>query len=57
VYFEDAYVPREFSLATADVLPQATCWVTSEYEHNGLRASGTGVFDHLHEIIRGTRRA
>jgi hypothetical protein len=31
--------------------------VTSEYEHNGLRASGTGVFDHLHEIIRGTRRA
>lgn len=57
VYYDDAYVPREFSLATADLLPRATCWVTSEYQHNGLRASGDGVLDHLIGIVQGTRVA
>ncbi|PWH07462.1 aminopeptidase [Brachybacterium endophyticum] len=57
VYYGDAYVPREFSLATADLLPDATCWVTSEYQHNGLRASGEGVLDHLIGLIQGTREA
>lgn len=57
VYFDDAYVPRELSLATAALLPQITCWVTSEYEHNGLRASGDGVLDHLLGIVSGARIA
>lgn len=57
VYYDDAYVPREFSLATASLLPDATCWVTSEYQHNGLRASGEGVLDHLIGIVQGTRVA
>jgi pimeloyl-ACP methyl ester carboxylesterase len=57
VYFDDAYVPREYSLATASLLPRATCWVTSEYQHNGLRASGDGVLDHLIGLVQGTRVA
>src|SRR5699024_1916541 len=39
VYYDDAYVPRESSMATAALLPSLRTWVTSEYEHNGLRAS------------------
>ncbi|XBV90795.1 alpha/beta fold hydrolase [Brevibacterium sp. CBA3109] len=47
VYFEDAYVPPEYSLATADLLDGVKPWVTNEYEHNGLRADGYRVLDHL----------
>lgn len=36
VYFEDACVPQQYSLATASLLPQMRPWVTNEYEHNGL---------------------
>src|SRR5690606_19748500 len=51
----DAYVPREFSMATAALLPGVRTWVTSEYEHNGLRASGEGVLDHLLDLATGLR--
>ncbi|GAA1487873.1 alpha/beta fold hydrolase [Brachybacterium sacelli] len=57
VYFDDAYVPREYSLATADLLSGVTPWVTSEYEHNGLRASGERVLDHLLDLATGRRAA
>jgi pimeloyl-ACP methyl ester carboxylesterase len=57
VYFDDAYVPREHSLATAALLPRLRPWVTSEYEHNGLRASGEAVLDHLLDLAAGRRAA
>ncbi|QCR52199.1 aminopeptidase [Brachybacterium sp. SGAir0954] len=57
VYFEDAYVPRDLSLATAALLPRMRTWVTSEFEHNGLRASGEGVLDHLLDLAAGRRAA
>lgn len=57
VYFDDAYVPREHSLATAALLPGLRTWVTSEYEHNGLRASGEVVLDHLLDLAAGLRAA
>lgn len=57
VYYEDAYVPREYSMATAALLPRLRPWVTSEYEHNGLRASGQGVLDHLLDLAAGRRAA
>ncbi|MEE1651441.1 alpha/beta fold hydrolase [Brachybacterium sp. J144] len=57
VYYDDAYVPREQSLATAVLLPRLRTWVTSEYEHNGLRASGEGVLDHLLDLAAGQREA
>nr|WP_209044178.1 alpha/beta fold hydrolase [Brevibacterium marinum] len=52
VYFEDAYVPPEYSLATADLLEGVKSWVTNEYEHNGLRADGYRVLDRLIGLAR-----
>ena len=57
IYHDDVFVPREYSLATGALLPQFRPWVTSEYEHNGLRASGDGVFTHLLDLARGKRWA
>jgi hypothetical protein len=44
-------------MATAALLPGLRTWVTSEYEHNGLRASGEGVLDHLLDLATGLRAA
>lgn len=54
VYARDPYVPLEFSLETASLLPDCRTWVTSEYEHNGLRM-GTDVLDHLLGLLHGRR--
>ncbi len=54
VYHADAYVPLEFSLETAALLPDCRTWVTSEYEHNGLRMD-TAVLDHLIGLLKGRR--
>ncbi|WP_209371225.1 alpha/beta fold hydrolase [Brevibacterium renqingii] len=53
VYFEDAYVPVEHSLATVEHLGGVEPWVTNEYEHNGLRADGYRVLDRLIGLARG----
>ncbi|MBE4694937.1 alpha/beta hydrolase [Brevibacterium casei] len=52
VYFEDAYVPAEYSLATAELMDGVRPWVTNEYEHNGLRADGYRVLDRLIALAR-----
>ena len=53
VYFDDMYVHREFSVETAQRVPNVKLWVTSEYEHNGLRADGEHVVDRLLKMARG----
>lgn len=53
VYYDDAYVPRDFSLKTASLLSNHRSWVTNEYEHNGLRASGSVVLDRLLAMAAG----
>lgn len=53
VYFDDMYVHREFSEETAQIVPNVKLWVTSEYEHNGLRADGEHVVDRLLKMARG----
>ncbi|CCI83417.1 alpha/beta fold hydrolase [Corynebacterium otitidis] len=55
IYATDAFVPLRFSLETADLLPGVERLVTSEHEHNGLRASGGKVLRHLFELADGTR--
>ena len=57
VYYDDAYVPREYSMATAALLPRLRTWVTSEYEHGGLRSSGQVVLGHLLDLAKGRREA
>ena len=53
VYYHDMYVPRQFSEETAQIVPNVKLWVTSEYEHNGLRADGEAVLDRLLKMVRG----
>ena len=53
VYVNDVYVPVEFSLETAKLLPGVTPWVTSEHEHNGLRSGD--VLTRLIDLAQGRR--
>ena len=53
VYFNDMYVPRELSLPTAAAIGALNAWVTSEYEHDGLRVSDGAVLGRLIELARG----
>ena len=53
VYFNDMYVPTEFSVPTAQAVRGLKAWVTSEYEHNGLSVSNGAVLDRLIALARG----
>ena len=53
VYYHDMYVPRELSMSTAAAVRGLRPWVTSEYEHDGLRVSGGRVLDRLIAMNRG----
>ena len=53
VYANDVYVPMEFSLETARLLPGVELWVTSEHEHNGVRSGP--VLTHLIDLAHGRR--
>jgi pimeloyl-ACP methyl ester carboxylesterase len=52
IYANDPYVEREFSEETAALIG-ARAWVTSEYEHNGLRADGERILGRLIDLARG----
>ena len=53
VYHDDMYVPEELSLRTAAGIANLRTWVTSEYDHDGLRVSDGHVLDHLLAMARG----
>jgi len=53
IYFDDMYVPRELSLQTADAIRGVRAWVTSEFDHDGLRVSNGAVLDRLIAMTRG----
>jgi pimeloyl-ACP methyl ester carboxylesterase len=53
VYYNDMYVERQYSEETAHNIRGIKTWVTSEYEHNGLRADGEKVLGHLMALLRG----
>jgi pimeloyl-ACP methyl ester carboxylesterase len=53
VYTEDPYVERAFSEETAGLVRGLRPWVTSEYDHNGLRADGARVLGRLIDLARG----
>ena len=54
VYFHDMYVPAELSVPTSQAIGGLRAWVTSEYEHDGLRVSNGAVLDRLIGMVRGT---
>ena len=53
VYYHDMYVDQELSMQTARAIRGLQTWVTSEYEHNGLRVSDGAVLDRLIGMVRG----
>ncbi|HLK77989.1 MAG TPA: alpha/beta fold hydrolase [Streptosporangiaceae bacterium] len=53
VYYNDMYVDREFSVRTAGAIRGLREWVTSEYEHDGLRVSSGAVLNRLIGMVRG----
>jgi hypothetical protein len=53
IYANDPYVERDFSEETAALIGGARAWVTSEYEHNGLRADGDRILGRLIDLARG----
>jgi pimeloyl-ACP methyl ester carboxylesterase len=53
IYFDDMYVPRQLSEPTAAAIRGLRPWVTSEYEHDGLRVSNGAVLDRLIALARG----
>ena len=53
VYYNDMYVDRDFSMRTAGSIRGLRAWVTSEYEHDGLRVSAGAVLDRLIGMARG----
>lgn len=48
VYYNDLYVPVEYSMETAALMPGVSAWVTSRYEHSGLRSGD--VLGHLIDL-------
>jgi hypothetical protein len=53
IYAEDMYVEREYSEETAKAIRGLRPWITSEYEHDGLRADGTRVLGRLIDLAHG----
>ncbi|MGN6681524.1 MAG: alpha/beta fold hydrolase [Streptosporangiaceae bacterium] len=53
IYYDDMYVPQQFSVDTAAQIRGLRRWVTNEYEHDGLRVSGSAVLDRLVGMARG----
>ena len=53
VYAEDMYVERVFSEETASKIRGARPWITSEYDHNGLRVDGERILGRLLDLARG----
>ncbi|WP_422631904.1 alpha/beta fold hydrolase [Pseudokineococcus basanitobsidens] len=46
-YHDDLYVDVDLSLTTARAVGSTDVWVTNEWQHDGLRASGGAVLDRL----------
>jgi pimeloyl-ACP methyl ester carboxylesterase len=53
IYAEDMYVEREFSEETARNIGAMRTWLTSEYDHNGLRVDGERILGRLIDLARG----
>lgn len=51
-YYEDMYVPIEWSRETALHIPGFAQWVTNEWEHNGIGVDGERIMKRLLEMLR-----
>jgi hypothetical protein len=51
IYFNDMYVDINYSLETVAAIANVKVWVSSDYEHNGIRVDGELIFNKLHSLI------
>jgi pimeloyl-ACP methyl ester carboxylesterase len=51
VYLDDLYVDADLQLRTAAAIANVTTWVTDEWEHDGIGASGGEVVRHLLRLL------
>src|SRR5262249_594674 len=52
IYHDDMYLDRDLSITTAQTIHGLKPWITSEYQHDGLRTSNGAVLDHLIALMR-----
>jgi pimeloyl-ACP methyl ester carboxylesterase len=53
IYSEDMFVEMQYSLETSKQVGALKYWLTSEYEHNGIRMDGERVLDKLIALNTG----
>jgi pimeloyl-ACP methyl ester carboxylesterase len=53
IYYNDPYVPSEFSMETAAQIRGLRPWITNEYEHDALRMDPERLFSRLIDMTRG----
>ncbi len=53
IYYDDIYVERQFSEATAAQIGSLRTWITNQYEHSALRMHGEEVLDRLLDLLHG----
>lgn len=53
IYHDDMYVPTELSLPTARSVGALLAWVTNEWQHDGVTASGELVLSRLMDMAAG----
>ena len=52
IYYDDMFVPREASVATAAAIRGLRPLVTNEYQHDGIRVDGYRLLDRLLGLLR-----
>lgn len=55
IYSEDMYVEMQYSLETASCINNLKYWLTSEFEHNGIRMDGDKVLSKLIDLNQGVQ--
>ncbi|MFI9720792.1 alpha/beta fold hydrolase [Streptomyces sp. NPDC052396] len=53
VYHDDMYVDAGLSLSTARAVGSSRVWITNEWEHDGISASGDRVLSRLMDLAAG----
>ncbi|MGI5377156.1 alpha/beta fold hydrolase [Streptomyces sp. CA-251387] len=53
VYHDDMYVDTGLSLRTARDVGSVRTWITNEWEHDGITASGSRVLSRLMDLVAG----
>lgn len=53
IYSNDMFVEMQYSLETTKQVNNLSYWLTSEYEHNGIRMDGEHILDKLISLNQG----